>query len=68
MTRHCLRCGADHTPEAWRALEHLSMQWIAGEDGERTMRLDWRRCTCGNALPIDLADPEMEAFKGDHRG
>jgi hypothetical protein len=62
MRRRCVSCGTDHAPDGWRALEHLSTQVISGEAGEREIRLDWRRCICGNALPVDLADPAMVEF------
>jgi hypothetical protein len=34
----------------------------AEEPGERDMRLEWRRCPCGNSLAVDLEDPDFVLF------
>ena len=62
--RNCLTCGRNHTPDDWRALDIIELQELPGDDGETPMLLEWRRCICGNALSIDLADPQWEAFSG----
>jgi hypothetical protein len=64
MVRNCLTCGRDHTADDWRALDWIETQDLPGDEGETPMRLEWRRCTCGNALSVDLADPRWESFAG----
>jgi hypothetical protein len=61
-TRHCLTCGQNHSVKEWSKLRYLDTQCIDGELDERPMALEWRKCTCGNSLHVDLKDPENARF------
>lgn len=61
--RHCLSCGRDITVAEWQGLPSTGMQCLPAEEpGERDMRLEWRRCPCGNSLAVDLEDPDFVLF------
>jgi hypothetical protein len=61
--KHCPKCGHNHTPEEWAMLEPIvTNDFPAEEPGEIDMRMVWRFCTCGNAFPIDVLDPEWVVF------
>jgi hypothetical protein len=62
-SRPCLTCGRTITPAQWLGLRHLTTQrYPAEEPGEPAMELEWRACSCGNSVSVDLEDPDYELF------
>ncbi|OFW58416.1 MAG: hypothetical protein A2Y75_01525 [Candidatus Solincola sediminis] len=64
-TKHqCPRCTRAHTAAQWPALEYLSTLELPGDAKDpRPMSQEWRKCVCGNAIQVDLFDPDNELFR-----